>query len=66
MLSLLPKLSAQLITLARQHGRLTTVQAEAQTQAKRATIKLHLAKLVKDGHLLQHGKGRGTWYTANN
>jgi Fic family protein len=64
MLSLLPKLSVELITLARQHGRLTTVQAEAQTLAKRATIKLHLAKLVKDGHLIQHGTGRGTWYTA--
>jgi Fic family protein len=64
MISLLPKLSAELIALAKQHARLTTVQAEVQTQAKRATIKLHLAKLVKDGHLVQHGTGRGTWYTA--
>ncbi len=63
-ISLLPQLSIELITFARQHRRLTTAQAQLQTQAKRATIKLHLAKLVKDGHLIQHGTGRGTWYTA--
>ena len=61
----LPKLSAELITLAREHGRLTTLQAEQQTGANRATIKTHLVKLVKDGHLLKHGVGRGTWYTAS-
>ncbi len=61
----LPKLSAELITLAREHGRLTTLQAEQQTGANRATIKAHLVKLVKDGHLLKHGVGRGTWYTAS-
>jgi Fic family protein len=65
-ISLLPTLSVELITLARQHGRLTTVQAETQTQANRATIKVHLAKLVRDGHLVQHGTGRGTWHTAEN
>jgi Fic family protein len=63
--SLMPKLSVDLIALAREHGRLSTLQAEQQTQAKRATIKAHLVKLVKNGHLLQHGVGRGTWYTAS-
>ncbi|MDI9331834.1 MAG: DUF977 family protein [Alphaproteobacteria bacterium] len=61
----LPKLSADLVTLAREHGRLTTAQAEQQTGANRATIKAHLAKLVKDGHLVKHGIGRGTWYVAS-
>lgn len=61
----LPKLSGDLVALAREHGRLTTVQAEQQTGANRATIKAHLAKLVKDGHLVKHGIGRGTWYVAS-
>jgi predicted HTH transcriptional regulator len=42
----------------------TTAQAEQQTGANRATIKVHLAKLVKAGHLVKHGVGRGTWYEA--
>lgn len=61
----LPTLSADLVALASQHGRLTTAQAEQQTGANRATIKAYLAKLVKDGHLVQHGVGRGTWYVAS-
>lgn len=61
----MPKLAASLVTLARQHGRLTTAEAEAQTQGKRATIKANLVRLVKEGHLVQHGTGRGTWYTAS-
>lgn len=61
----LPKLSADLVALARAHGSLTTAQAEQQTGANRATIKAHLAKLVKEGHLFKHGVGRGTWYVAS-
>jgi Fic family protein len=60
----LRQLSAELLALAREHGRLTTAQAKQHTGAKRATIKAHLAKLVKDGHLAQHGVGRGTWYVV--
>ena len=60
----LPKLSADLISMTQEHGRLTIAQAEAQTGANRATIKAHLAKLVRGGHLVQHGVGRGTWYVA--
>jgi Fic family protein len=61
----LPKLSADLVALAREHGRITTAQAEHQTGANRATVKAHLARLVKDGHLVKHGVGRGTWYVAS-
>jgi Fic family protein len=61
----LPKLSADLVALVREHGRLTTVQAEQQTGANRATIKAHLVKLVKEGHLVKQGVGRGTWYVAS-
>ena len=60
----LPKLSSDLLALARERGTLTTQQAKQLTGANRATIRLHLSKLVKDGHLTQHGAGRGTWYVA--
>jgi len=64
MSQLMPKLSVDLLALVRAHGQLTTAQAEQQTGANRATIKAHLAKLVKAGHLAKHGVGRGTWYEA--
>jgi Fic family protein len=60
----LPKLSAEIIAYAREYGRITAVEAEQHTQAKRATVKAHLVRLVKAGHLTQHGLRRGTWYTA--
>lgn len=59
--SVLPKLSADIFVLAKQIGRITTDLAEEMTQAKRSTIKLHLTRLIKDGQLIQHGTGRGTW-----
>jgi Fic family protein len=62
LLTTLPELSIQLLTIAREHGRLTVSGAKAQTQANRHTIKLHLGKLVAAGYLQQHGTGRGTWY----
>jgi Fic family protein len=60
----LPELSAKLLAIAKEQGRLTTAQAEEQTGANRATIKKHLARLVKDGRLVRYGAGRGTWYEA--
>jgi predicted HTH transcriptional regulator len=57
-------LSLDLLALVGAHGQLTTAQAEQQTGANRATIKAHLAKLVKAGHLVKHGVGRGTWCEA--
>lgn len=61
----LPDLSAKLLAIAREQGKFTTMQAEKQTGANRATIKKHLAKLVKSGHLVRYGGGRGTWYEAS-
>ena len=58
----LPKLSADLLGIARDRGTLTTQQAEQLTGANRATIRLHLTKLVKEGRLIKQGAGRGTWY----
>lgn len=61
-LATLPELSVELLTIAREHGRITTATAETKTGAKRGTVKLHLARLVASGHLMKHGTGRGTWY----
>jgi len=63
LLTTLPELSIQLLTITREHGRLTVSGAEAQTKANRHTIKLHIKKLLAAGHLEQQGVGRGTWYT---
>lgn len=58
----LPELSALIIELTREHGRLTTAQIVSLTGANRNTIKSHLRNLVQAGHIIQHGVGRGTWY----
>jgi Fic family protein len=57
-------LAGALMKIAREHGKLTLKLAEEHTQAKRGTVKVHITKLVRDGHLAQHGVGRGTWYTV--
>jgi Fic family protein len=62
LLATLPELSIQLLSIAREHGRLTVASAQAQTGANRHTIKLHIRKLMAGGHLAQQGTGRGTWY----
>lgn len=62
-MSVLPELSLQILTLARAQGRVTLSAATAQTKAKSSTVRLHLSKLVKEGHLLQQGVGRATWYS---
>lgn len=62
LLATLPELSIQLLTIAREHGRLTVASAQAQTRGNRHTIKLHIQKLLAAGQLRQCGVGRGTWY----
>ena len=62
LLATLPELSIALLTIAREHGRLTVARAQAQTGANRNTIKLHISKLLAAGRLVQKGTGRGTWY----
>jgi Fic family protein len=62
LLATLPELSIALLTIAREHGRLTVARAQAQTGANRNTIKLHISKLLAAGRLVQQGTGRGTWY----
>lgn len=58
----LPELSAQILKLCRDRGRVTVAEAAKVTGANRNTIKDHLKALTKAGHLEQHGAGRGAWY----
>jgi len=58
----LPELSLQIVEFAREHGRVTMGDAIRLTGSNRNTLKLHFRTLVEQGHLNQHGTGRGVWY----
>lgn len=58
----LPALSARIMALFKNHQRLQMKDIELLTYGRRATIKLRLAELVKNGYLVRHGQGRSTWY----
>ena len=58
----LPKLSADILELVTEQGRLTVSQVVELTGANRNTVKKHLQSLVANKRLTQHGKGKGTWY----
>lgn len=61
-LAALPELSLQIVELAREHGRVTMMDAIKWTGASRNTLKQHFRDLTKRNHLEQHGSGRGVWY----
>ncbi len=42
---------------------LTAKKLAYETCTRRDTIKRHLRKLVADGIVRRHGRGKGTWYT---
>jgi Fic family protein len=58
----LPELSLQIVEFAREHGRVTMGNVIRLTGANRNTLKQHFRALVQQGHLDQHGRGRGVWY----
>jgi Fic family protein len=58
----LPELSTQILTLARERGRVTIADAVKVTGQSRHTIKDHVKTLVNRGLLALHGAGRGAWY----
>lgn len=62
-LKALSPLSEQILQLIKDHGRITVRDVETMTRANRNTIKVHIRDLKADGYLLQHGQGKGTWYT---
>ncbi|MFA4994913.1 MAG: DUF977 family protein [Bdellovibrionales bacterium] len=58
----LPELAVKIVDFARQHGRVTMGDMIRITGASRNTLKEHFRNLLKQGHLAQHGRGKGTWY----
>lgn len=61
-LAALPALSLQIVEFAREHGRITMGEALRLTGGNRNTLKEHFRALVKQGHLVRRGSGRGSWY----
>lgn len=61
-LAALPELSLQIVEFAREHGRITMGDAIRLTDGNRNTLKQHFRALVEQGHISQHGAGRGVWY----
>jgi Fic family protein len=61
-LGALPALSLQILEFAREHGRVTMMDAIKLTGASRNTLKQHFRALTGRNQLEQHGSGRGVWY----
>lgn len=61
--SAVPALSAKILELARERGRIKTQDIETVTGESRSTIKARLNDLRKSGQLVRHGQGRSTWYS---
>lgn len=55
-------LSAAILALALERGRVTVRDVVASAGANRNTVKVHIKQLVAAGQLVQRGRGRGTWY----
>jgi predicted HTH transcriptional regulator len=58
----LPELALKIVDHATQHGRVTIGEMIRMTGASRNTLKEHFRSLVVKRHLVQHGKGKGSWY----
>ncbi|MBN1433570.1 Fic family protein [Candidatus Fermentibacterales bacterium] len=63
LLAPLPGLSEEILSLARQQGRVTLGAAGRMTGANRNTLKVHFRRLCAQGLLAMHGSGRGVWYS---
>ncbi len=58
----LPELSLHIVEFAREHGRITMMDAIKLTGASRNTLKQHFRSLTERNHLERYGSGRGVWY----
>ncbi len=58
----LPPLSVTILTLLREHERLTISELERLTEANKNTLKVRLRELTQAGRIAKHGQGRATWY----
>lgn len=59
----LPEISAKIMEVFETRDRATFSDLVKAIRANENTIKKHLATLVKNNHLIKHGKTRGSWYT---
>lgn len=59
----LPELSARILALTREHGRVSVAFLTKTLGANRNTVKKHVQNLVRKRQLVQQGKGRGTFYS---
>ena len=59
----LSELSLRIYELAKERGQIKVEDVIRATGAARGTVKDHLNRLIKNGYLVQHGKGKGTWYS---
>ncbi len=59
----LSELSLRIYELTKERGQVKVEDIIRATDAARGTVKNHLNRLIKDGYLVQHGKGKGTWYS---
>jgi len=64
LLGQMPPLAEKILAIARERGRVSIADAVTLLAANRNTIKLHLRQLVQQGYLVQHGTGKGTWYSV--
>lgn len=59
----LPLEAEQLLVLAKERGRVTMSEAVTLLGINRNTLKVRFRQLVEQGYLVQHGIGKGTWYS---
>ncbi len=59
----LPELSLRIYELTKERGQVKVEDIIRATGGARGTVKDHLNHLIKDGYLVPHGKGKGTWYS---
>jgi len=64
LLEKLPRVSEQILVLAKERGRLTISEAVTLLALNRNTAKLHLKQLVQKGYLKQQGTGKASWYSS--
>jgi predicted HTH transcriptional regulator len=58
------ELGKAILERVRKEGRVRMAEMMAMTGAKRATLRSHFRKLVRERRLAQHGENKGTWYSA--
>jgi Fic family protein len=62
LVSTLPEAALDIVDNIRQHGRVTMGDMIRITGVSRNTLKEHFRTLVSQGHIKQHGSGKGSWY----